>query len=513
MSASSEKKRRQNEREQGVEKRQLAQREAEEKAKKSKTNWTIGTVLVVLLLVVIFVLNSSLPYQMTAFSAGNETFNAAEMKYFYANAYNSMYSYLGWFGVDTSKSLADQECSMLPDGGSWQDYLRQQAQDSAKWMQAMYEEAQANGYTLSEDGQKSVEDSLASLAETAKNSNMSVKKYLKAVYGTGVTENMLKDLWSKSTLASEYAESVRNGFTYTDEELTKQYEDNIADYQTYDYLYYFVAAETEDTTDEAGETVSAVVEGGLEASKAAADEIAAAVKDADSFNEAVAAYAADAAPTAGTDALEANIGDTYREWVTDPARKAGDVTTVSSDSGTYVVMYQSTNDNHFPEYANVRHILIKTDDTDGDGTYSDTELAAARTRILELQTQWEAGERTEEAFAALAEEYSQDEGSNTNGGLYEDVTYGQMVAEFNDFCFDPARKPGDVGVVHGSTSSTPGSGYDGYHLIYFVSSEGRDYSLSLAENTLRSDAYSEWETATLEKYTTEVKSGMNLVKF
>ena len=108
MSASSEKKRRQNEREQGVEKRQLAQREAEEKAKKSKTNWTIGTVLVVLLLVVIFVLNSSLPYQMTAFSAGNETFNAAEMKYFYANAYNSMYSYLGWFGVDTSKSLADQ---------------------------------------------------------------------------------------------------------------------------------------------------------------------------------------------------------------------------------------------------------------------------------------------------------------------------------------------------------------------------------------------------------------------
>ena len=154
MSASSEKKRRQNEREQGVEKRQLAQREAEEKAKKSKTNWTIGTVLVVLLLVVIFVLNSSLPYQMTAFSAGNETFNAAEMKYFYANAYNSMYSYLGWFGVDTSKSLADQECSMLPDGGSWQDYLRQQAQDSAKWMQAMYEEAQANGYTLSEDGQK-----------------------------------------------------------------------------------------------------------------------------------------------------------------------------------------------------------------------------------------------------------------------------------------------------------------------------------------------------------------------
>ena len=59
MSASSEKKRRQNEREQGVEKRQLAQREAEEKAKKSKTNWTIGTVLVVLLLVVIFVLNSS----------------------------------------------------------------------------------------------------------------------------------------------------------------------------------------------------------------------------------------------------------------------------------------------------------------------------------------------------------------------------------------------------------------------------------------------------------------------
>lgn len=513
MSASSEKKKRQSEREQGVEKRQLAQRQAEEKAKKSKTNWTIGTVLVVLLLVVIFVLNSSLPYQLSAFSVGNETFNAAEMKYFYSNAYNSMYSYLSWFGVDTSRSLADQECSLMADGGSWQDYLRQQAQESAKWMEAMYEEAQANGYTISEDGQKSVDDSLASLADAAKSNNMSVKKYLKAVYGTGVTESMIKDLWTKNTIASEYAQSVQDSFTYTDEELTKQYEDNIADYQTYDYLYYFVAAETEDTTDETGETVSAVVEGGLEASEEAAKTIAEAVKDADSFNEAVAGYAEDATPTVGDGALAANIGEAYREWVTDPARKAGDVTTVSSETGTYVVMYQSTNDNHFPEHANVRHILIKTEDTDGDGTYSETELAAARTRILELQTQWESGERTEEAFAALAEEYSQDEGSNTNGGLYEDVTYGQMVAEFNDFCFAPGRKPGDVGVVHGSTSSTPGSGYDGYHLIYFVSSEGRDYSLTLAENTLRSNAYSEWETATLETYTTVEKSGMSLVKF
>ena len=48
-----------------------------------------------------------------------------------------------------------------------------------------------------------------------------------------------------------------------------------------------------------------------------------------------------------------------------------------------------------------------------------------------------------------------------NGGLYTDVYPGQMVAEFNNWCFDESRQVGDTGVVK--------TDY-GYHVMYFVDS-------------------------------------------
>ena len=82
----------------------------------------------------------------------------------------------------------------------------------------------------------------------------------------------------------------------------------------------------------------------------------------------------------------------------------------------------------------------------------------------------------------MAEEHSEDPGSASNGGLYENVHKGQMVAEFNDWCFDPARAVGDYEVVK--------TDY-GYHLIYF-SGFGDEYWKSLADTAKRSDDYNAW---------------------
>ena len=72
--------------------------------------------------------------------------------------------------------------------------------------------------------------------------------------------------------------------------------------------------------------------------------------------------------------------------------------------------------------------------------------------------EWEAGDKTEESFAALAEQYTEDPGSKSTGGLYENVTPGQMVTAFNDWCFDTSRQPGDTGLVE--------TNY-GVHVMYF----------------------------------------------
>ena len=107
----------------------------------------------------------------------------------------------------------------------------------------------------------------------------------------------------------------------------------------------------------------------------------------------------------------------------------------------------------------VRHILLKPENAKEDGTYADEDWAVCEKKAQDLLEGYLAGETTEDAFAALANEHSADPGSNTNGGLYEDVYEGQMVPSFNDWCFDAGRKSGDTGLVK--------TDY-GYHIMYFV---------------------------------------------
>ena len=117
-------------------------------------------------------------------------------------------------------------------------------------------------------------------------------------------------------------------------------------------------------------------------------------------------------------------------------------------------------------YVDVRHILVMPQGgtTSEDGTtttYSDEEWEAARVEAQGLLDQWLAGEATEESFGELAN-LNSDDSDGTDGGLYTYVAEGEMVEEFNDWCFDTARKTGDYGLVKTQF---------GYHVMYFVQSQ------------------------------------------
>ena len=142
----------------------------------------------------------------------------------------------------------------------------------------------------------------------------------------------------------------------------------------------------------------------------------------------------------------------------------------------------------------VRHILVIPAEQDENGDYTEEAWQEAEQKAEALLNEWKAGEATEDSFAALANENSEDPGSSTNGGLYEAVYPGQMVDEFDAWCFDDARQPGDTGIVKTSY---------GYHVMYFVGRGEEVFWFETAKGDLLSEKSVELEDTLREKYPME----------
>ena len=180
--------------------------------------------------------------------------------------------------------------------------------------------------------------------------------------------------------------------------------------------------------------------------------------------------------------------------------------TVENPYGYTLVLFHERNENNM-ELVNVRHLLKQptggTTDANGNTTYTDEEWKAAEDALLALVAEWEAAGKTEEALAELVKEKTDDPGSKSTGGLYEGVYPGQMVSEFNDWCFDEVRVEGDYGIVK--------TDY-GYHLIYFCGRTGETFRNYMITNTLRNDDFNAWTTGIHEaaEYTVHSTSKLSL---
>ena len=81
-----------------------------------------------------------------------------------------------------------------------------------------------------------------------------------------------------------------------------------------------------------------------------------------------------------------------------------------------------------------------------------------------------------------------------------------MVTEFNDWCFDESRQPGDTGIVYNEGS------YTGYHVIYFVGTDAPYWQVQV-RNAMKNADYTQWNNALVKDITATEASGMkNLVR-
>ena len=530
MSASSKKKLRN---EQNAAKMTERQLQEQKEAKKLKVMTTCFTaVLAVILVVAIvfgvtqFMSNSGIRENNTvAATIGETELSNAELNYYYVDAVNQFMntygSYASLFGLDTTKPLNEQVINE-ETGATWADDFVNSALENARATYALANAAKAAGFELSEEEKASLDNNISTMELYAVMYGYSdVDAYIKAFYGHGASEEGFRAYTELNALAQAYYSQYAMDLTYDEAALRAAEEGKEAEFSNFSYNYYYLNTSkflTGGTTGEDGTTTyseeekAAAVKAAEEAAKALAEMEIASVEE---FDAAIAALAinadAETAPksTACLDYSYSSITSAAREWITDSARTEGEMgymknasTTTAEDgtetetiSGYYVVYFIGSDDNNHP-LANVRHILVTEggtyDSTTGQTTYTEEELAAAKEKAEKILAMYEAGNLTEEAFKALALEHNTDPGSKENGGLYEDVYPGQMVEEFDAWCFAEGRKPGDTGIVVTSY---------GAHVMYYVSHSTTLYRDMLIEDTLRGEDTNAWYTALVEATT------------
>lgn len=419
--------------------------------------------------------------------------DGAMFSYLYNTQYQNLYSALSQLGVDTSKSLKTQQCPFFVEGqsGSWFDYFVDRARSEASNLLALCEAAHSAGVSLTSEDLKTVDDYGATLDATAKGYGYANgDKYLQAVTGNPITVNDVKECLKLSALASKYSSDYTSGFGNTAEEFEKYYEENKATFDGVDfYSWSFDATTTADKVAEA----TANAEEGTEVSE---DEIRKELADAmakigsvEEFTEMLKAEIHNYL-TKGEDeteedyearcdtmfrnsftehAVKSSLNTEVGEWAF--AAQAGDTFVYNEEGSSTYTVYMLSKEAYRQEdlTRSVRHILFSsskyTDDTTVNSVYAELESAGF----------------TDEKFAELAAQYSDDTGSSSNGGLYENVKKGQMIAEFNDWLFDPERKPGDHGIVKAAST--------GWHIMYYVGEGELKSWESDAQTAIRNAAY------------------------
>ena len=512
MSASREKKARQQLHASGYVDPKAVKAEEERKAtKRANTLYAIIGVAFVLVAVFTFVWNSGMMQRgATAATIDGKNYNVEEVGYFYHSSYNQWYQQMGayasYFGLDVNSPL-DAQMYDEEQGMTWADYFVEEGTNYMKWVLKAYDEAVANGFEWTEEDEKLFAEDKASMTDYAAENGISYKELLKYNYGSYITESTYEKFVRMETVANRYAQSVNDAFTFDTETIEKHYNENVLDFDIADYEMVTVSG-TVPTKDADGNDVEVTDEMKKEAMDKA-KETANEILDAFLASDDLEAASKDIEGATYSD----RSGSTYSEtdvlkWVFDDTRAADDATVIEGESDYTVVVFRNRG-RHDYNTVDVRHILVKVDSAslDKESETYETDLealkAAAKVEADDILNQWNSGAKTEESFAALADELTDDGGSKGKGGLYTEIAKGDMVTEFNDWIFDETRKVGDAEVIYAEGT--------GYHVMYFVG-ENTPYWQVQVSDALRSNAYDEWYDALIADVTVELGSGIKYVK-
>lgn len=432
----------------------------------------------------------------------DQSVSIAEYEYYYMRAYNQVryqaqyyqYYYQTSNGYDLSLTPEEQtQTTKDADGNeiTWAEKLHEDTLEIIQLHKAYYNEALKMGLKLTKADEAFIDKQIEDLRDEAKSAGSnssssnsenkvtySLNAYLRKVYGGSINERFLRKQLKIQVLAQKYLTERTNEIAkdYDQKDIDAEYKKDTTAYDFVTFRAY--TFKTTELTKEDKETDDA-----LKARQAKAN--AEVKKNANDFYNAVTNNATFTAKAKELNKDTADYNDdketkysmlkstaqsTFSEdaakWLFDSSTKVGSKKLFSDEeNGKYIVVLALSKP-HQEQTVTARHILFQTKDQNSGNDLSEEEIAKKKTQAEDVLKKFNEGDKTEDSFAALANEYNEDTGSSSNGGLYEHIYPGQMVTEFNDWVFDANRKAGDVELVE--------TDY-GYHIIYFVAKDGKDY--------------------------------------
>ena len=498
MGASQEKRKRQEIKDGGFAKVSRAD-EAAAKAKKTKRNTIIVIVVVLVCLAAALFINSKyLRRNGTALKIGDSNVSVSEYNYFFNNTYydyrSTITQYYGEYAdsmlPSTSEPLSTQKYS---DTMTWSDYLESLTLSRIVPYYTAYEAAKAAGYELSEKGAESLDNQVVSITAAAATSSFgNVDDYLAAYYGRGMNLDIFSKCSEIALIAGEYGDYYKNSLTYTAEQIEEQKESKGDAYEQYRYRVFLVSSEKVDEADfEDADAYAAALDAAAAAAKVQAQAYCSDIKSEDDFNKAAADYDSEVYGDESStfySYLGSELSSTFKDWLTDSARKPGDVTAIEDTAGTYVVYFKEHDANDY-NTVDLRAIAIRADSVNS-GDYDSTEdyekavaeaLAAAEEKANALYKAWQDEGASEELFIKYANENSS---LSAEDGYLGHLAKESMFEEAKEWAFSPDRKTGDTVVL---TSETENASF-----IFWFAGEDQAYSDYLAESDLRTADYNSW---------------------
>ena len=414
--------------------------------------------------------------------------------YYYASivSYYEQYASYGYYSLDTTKDYSKQYTTD-DDGNkiSWQKFFETEALKEVEQITTYYSKALEEGVTLTSAQKKTIDKQISTLKDSASQNDVSLDQYIKAKFGTYCSEDTIRIMLEQYYLSANYKGKFKCETKVTDNDVDKYYNDHKNDYKKIEF--YYIASPYDATDDNSknesiktAEKIMAkmkdkksvialvpeVYSSYIDSQVKSSMEKDSTLTEKKAREEAVKSYESNVVTTvSGSDSP---FDDKMNTWLFSDDTKVGSKKYYIDEDAKYIYIVLKTSKASVEEDETytVRHILVapesgsnSSSSTSEKTEYTDEQWAAAKKKADSILAKFNKTDKSEYEFAKLAEQYSTDSASTSSGsndsfgGLYESVTLGQMVPDFEKWSIDDSRKYGDTGIVK--------SDY-GYHIMFFI---------------------------------------------